>query len=198
MTGSVDVEVEFPLPGGRVFEPPAVLTGGPGRRAVFRVRLPTGDAAWLVVGYEAVRAVLTDRRFSRAAACRDGAPRMRPVAPDPSTILAMDPPDHTRLHRLVVRAFSAKRIAALRPYLAEVTEGLLDALEAQGQPADLVSGLALPLPMSVICELLGVPYADRGSFGGWTDTMLSLATATPDQVKAARAELNGYLDGLVA
>lgn len=190
--------VKFPMPTPRVFEPPTALAGSPDRAQVLRVELPTGDHAWLVLGFDAVRSVLTDRRFSRAAACRPGAPRMRPMPPDASTILAMDPPEHTRLHRLVVRAFSARRVQALRPYLRQVTDALVDELERAGPPADLVSGLALPLPMAVICELLGVPYADRDRFGGWTDTMLSLSARDAEQIRAARTELNEYLLGLVA
>jgi nocardicin N-oxygenase len=190
--------VEFPMPTDRVFEPPAALSGAPDRRQVLRVQLPTGDHAWLVLGFDAVRSVLTDRRFSRAAACLPDAPRMRPMPPDASTILAMDPPEHTRLHRLVVRAFSSRRVIALRPYLTEVADGLVDELARTGPPADLVSGLALPLPMAVICELLGVPYADRDRFGGWTDTMLSLSARDAAEIRAARTELNEYLAGLVA
>lgn len=191
-------EVDFPLPTERVLETPSLMAGCPGRAPLVRVRLPTGDHAWLVIGYEAVRTVLTDARFSRAAACQEDAPRMRPLPPDRSTILAMDPPEHTRLHRLVVRAFNAKRVAALRPYIQGVTDTLLDKFEAEGSPGDLVSGLALPLPIAVICELLGVPYADRDRFGAWTDTMLSLSGPSPDTIRAARTALNDYLAELVA
>ncbi|MFC0433920.1 cytochrome P450 [Kutzneria buriramensis] len=191
-----DVVVDFPVPTDRVLGVPDLMAGTPDRRPVCRVRLPTGDEAWLVIGHDEVRTVLTDNRFSRAAACREGAPRMRPLPPDRSTILAMDPPQHTRLHRLVIRAFTARRVASLRPYIQRVTDDLLD--QVAESPVDIVSALALPLPIAVICELLGVPFEDRARFGRWTDVMLSLSGHSPESIRDARSSLNRYLAGLVA
>lgn len=164
---------------------------------VARVGFATGDSGWLVTRYEDVRTVLTDARFSRAAAALPDAPRMRPLAADAATILSMDPPEHTRLHKLVARAFGKKQIERLRPFVEQTTQELLDAMEQAGPPADLVAGLGLPLPVAVICQLLGVPFADRDRFCQWADVMLSLGTHTPDQVRAARSELAGYLGELI-
>ena len=91
----------------------------------------------------------------------------------------MDPPAHTRLRRLVAKAFHPRRIEALRPRIEEIALNLLDGMETAGQPADLIAGLALPLPITVICELLGVPQEDVARFQGWTDVMLSEFDAGP-------------------
>ncbi|MEU3861299.1 cytochrome P450 [Streptomyces sp. NPDC028722] len=185
----------FPSPGPvEIAEEYAELRAG---CPVARVRFATGDSGWLVTRYDDVRTVLTDARFSRAAAARPDAPRMRPLLPDPSTILSMDPPEHTRLHKLVARAFGKKPIERLRPFAERITDDLLAAMERTGPPADLVSGLAMPLPVAVICQLLGVPYDDRDRFCHWADVMLSLGSHTPDQVRAARAGLARYLAGLI-
>ncbi|WP_328335944.1 MULTISPECIES: cytochrome P450 [unclassified Streptomyces] len=165
---------------------------------VARVGFTTGDSGWLVTRYEDVRTVLTDARFSRAAAALPDAPRMRPLPADAATILSMDPPEHTRLHKLVARAFGKKQIERLRPFVEQVTQELLAAMEQAGPSADLVADLGLPLPVAVICQLLGVPFADRNRFCRWADVMLSLGTHTPDQVRAARSELAGYLGELIA
>ncbi|MBB4895182.1 nocardicin N-oxygenase [Streptomyces olivoverticillatus] len=166
-------------------------------RPVARVRFVTGDTGWLVTRYEDVRTVLTDPRFSRAAAARPDAPRMRPLAADGASILAMDPPEHTRLHKLVARAFGKKHIERLRPCVEQTTASALDAMAKQGPPADLVAVLCMPLPVAVICQLLGVPYADRERFCHWADVMLSLGSHTPEQVRGARADIARYLAELI-
>ncbi|MEV0161317.1 cytochrome P450 [Nonomuraea fuscirosea] len=168
------------------------------RQPVARVRLPTGDEAWLVTGYEDNRVVLSDVRFSRALTTRPDAPRLQPIPSDPSALVSMDPPDHTRLRRLVQPAFGNRRVAALRPVIERKVEDLIDDLVEEGPPADLVSRLAGPLPIAVICELLGVPARDRNKISGWVGVMLSLTRFPPPQVAGARAELKDYLASLVA
>ncbi|MEH1123018.1 cytochrome P450 [Micromonospora sp. CPCC 206061] len=190
--------MRFPFDTSRLYEPPTEFAWLVRHRPVAPIVLPTGDPAWLVCGYEEVRVALSDPRFSRAAATAPDAPRMRPLPPDRRGILAMDPPAHTRLRRLVARAFAARRVREMRGDLEHVAADLLDRLSAAGPPADLVPGFALPLPITVICALLGVPPADRATFSGWTDTMLTLTGSTADEVGAARAAMNGYLADLVA
>jgi nocardicin N-oxygenase len=191
-------ELSFPFATARPYEPPAEFAWLVEHRPAARITLPTGDPAWLVCGYDEVRTVLGDARFSRAAATAPDAPRMRPLPPDRRGILAMDPPEHTRLRRLVARAFASRRVRAMRPDVERVAGDLLDRLRAAGPPADLVPGLALPLPISVICALLGVPPADRDAFCGWTDTMLTLTGATAEKVGQARRAMSAYLAELVA
>lgn len=190
--------LSFPFEAEQLFCPPERFRELRGSCPVARVRFPTGDDGWLVTRYEDVRTVLTDQRFSRAAAACAEAPRMRPMPAQPSTILSTDPPDHTRLHKLVVRAFSARRVDALRPRIGEVTRDLLDAMAAAGPPADLVSGLALPLPITVIADLLGVPAGDRESFRADAETMMSLAGHPREEIATARDRMNRYLAGVVA
>ncbi|KAA2266134.1 cytochrome P450 [Solihabitans fulvus] len=162
-----------------------------------RVRLPYGGDAWLATRHEDVRLVLGDPRFSRAATVGRDVPRLTPSLSRDSSILSMDPPEHSRLRRLVAKAFTARRVEQLRPRAQQVVDGLLDDLVAQGSPADLVEGLALPLPITMICELLGVPTEDRDRFRAWSDTVLALTAFSPEEIEVAIAELNGYLAGLI-
>ncbi|AHH94990.1 cytochrome P450 [Kutzneria viridogrisea] len=162
-----------------------------------RVSMPYGGDAWLATSYEDVKTVLADPRFSRAATFNRDVPRTAPLIQSDPNLLSMDPPDHTRLRKLVAKAFTARRMEGLRPRAQEVVDELLDRMIEQGPPADLVEGLALPLPITMICELLGVPYEDRDRFRAWSDAVLSLTAHTVDQIAEARDELKAYLAGLV-
>ncbi|MFE0155609.1 cytochrome P450 [Nonomuraea sp. NPDC059007] len=148
--------------------------------------------------HEHVRKVLSDQRFSREAITLPGAPRLLPIARDSKSIFVMDPPEHTRLRRLVSKAFAPRRIDALRPRLERLATELLDAMESAGPPADLMTHLAGPLPITVICELLGVPYEDVAQFRAWTDIMLSFDAGRREEVLAARDSLTDYLTGLIS
>jgi nocardicin N-oxygenase len=188
----------FPFEASELYEPPEDFARLRGECPVSKVVMPTGDEAWLVTRFEDVKLVLSDSRFSRAAASSPDAPRLRPLPPDSSSILAKDPPEHTRLRRLVAPAFAPRRIERLRPRLTDLVDGFLAAMLESGPPADLVSALALPLPVTVIGELLGVPPGDLGIFRGWADTMLTFTGNTADEVRQARAAMNGYLADLIA
>ena len=163
-----------------------------------RVRMPYGGDAWMATSYEDVKTVLGDTRFSRAATLGADVPRMTPIIQTDSSLLTMDPPDHSRLRKLVAKAFTMRRIEMLRPRAQEVVDGLIDDIEAQGPPADLVEGLALPLPITMICELLGVPYEDRDQFRAWSDAALAITAFTPDEIVQGRDGLKKYLTSLVA
>ncbi|MEU6730304.1 cytochrome P450 [Nonomuraea wenchangensis] len=193
-----DAVRSFPFTPADPLEPPQEYAELRRDEPVARVRLPSGDLAWLVSRYESVRQVLADdARFSREAITAPGAPRVLPIAEGSKSIFVMDPPEHTRLRRLVSKAFTGRRIEALRPRIQQITDDLLGAMVKGGPPADLMSGLAQPLPITVICELLGVPYADVGRFRQWTDLMLSFDRAMQDQVRQARERLNDYLTALI-
>jgi cytochrome P450 len=142
--------------------------------------------------------VLIDPRFSRAAASGPDVPDtgLGQIAAD--SILGMDPPEHTRLRRLVAGAFTARRVETLRPRVAELVAGLIDHLETLPQPADLVENFALPLPVQVICELLGVPAADRDVFHAWSDAVLGDLNRDPAEAAAAFGQLAGYFAALIA
>jgi len=193
-----DAVPAFPFTAPDPLEPPQEYAALRRERPVSRVRLPSGDLAWLVSRYETVRQVLADdSRFSRQAITAPGAPRVLPIAQGSKSIFVMDPPEHTRLRRLVSKAFTTRRIEALRPRIQQITDDLIGTMLKSGPPADLMSGLAQPLPITVICELLGVPYADVDRFREWTDLMLNFDRAMLDQVLDARDRLNDYLTALI-
>lgn len=162
-----------------------------------RITMPYGEPAWLVTRYEDVRTVLGDSRFGRAAAATRDPPRMYPE-PVPGGITDLDPPEHTRMRRLIGTAFTARRVELLRPRAEGIADELLDRMVCEGPPADLVEAYAVPLPAVIICELLGVPYEDRPTFQTWADAYMT-TTAIPLEEKTARlGELGAYFAGLVA
>ena len=167
-----DQPVAFPFPAPpSLFHPAPQLKDLQQSRPVVRIQLPDGKQAWLVTRYDDVRQVLIDPRFSRAAASAPGMPDTGLGQASADSILGMDPPEHTRLRRLVAGAFTARRVEALRPRAAQIVDELIDHLLTQQQPADLVENFSLPLPVQVICELLGVPAEDRHVFHEWSDTV---------------------------
>ncbi|WP_328315869.1 cytochrome P450 [Streptomyces sp. NBC_00388] len=164
---------------------------------LLRVRMAYGEPAWLVTRYEEARFVLGDLRFSRAEGYKHDEPRQGEGRRD-SGILGMDPPDHTRLRSLVAKAFTVRQVEKLRPQVRELTAGLLDRMEAAGPPVDLVEEYALPIPVAVICRMLGVPEQDRPKFRVWSDAALSTSSLTAEEFDANRDELRAYMAGLIA
>ncbi|RKT82837.1 Cytochrome P450 [Saccharopolyspora antimicrobica] len=162
-----------------------------------RIQLPYGETAWLATRYEDAKIVLGDPRFSRAAVLHHDEPRMRPNTSS-GGLLTMDPPEHTRLRKLAAKAFTARRVERMRPHVEEIADGLVDGMLERGAPADLVEDFALPLPITVICEMLGVPYADRADFRVWSDAFLSTTKLTAEQVTDYIDRMLDYMAGLVA
>jgi cytochrome P450 len=162
-----------------------------------RVRLPYGEDAWLVVRHEDVRTVFGDARFSRAIAETRDEPR---VGPDRAgrNLLTMDPPEHSRLRRLVSKAFTARRVEQLRPRARQIADDLLDSMTAAGPPADLIESFAVPLPVTVICELLGVPVADRVKFRSWAEAILTTTALSREQRADYITRLGGYVAEQIA
>lgn len=197
MTGQQEA-VEFPFPAGdSLFHPVPELARVQRDRPVAPFRGPDGRSGWLVTRFADVRQVLVDPRFSRAQALGPDVPDLG-LAPTSGGILSMDPPGHTRLRRLVAGAFTARRVEALRPRVAHIVGELIDGLEAAGSPADLVERFSLPLPVRVICELLGVPAEDQPLFHSCSERMLGLSTGDPQSAPAALAELTAYLATLIS
>ena len=159
---------------------------------VHEVRLADGHPAWLVVGHDEAKAALNDPRLSKdmhAAMAADSGVVSEGL-PGPAFarhMLTVDPPDHTRLRRLVSSAFSPRRIEALRPQIQAIVDELLDGIAAEGAESrvDLVSRFAFPLPFTVICELLGVPEPDRAALGRGL-TGLLVPTSTAEQYAEAK------------
>ena len=167
--------------------------------AVHEVTLADGHQAWLVVRYDAVRAALNDPRLSKDmhAALATGADLVAEGLPGPAFarhMLSVDPPDHTRLRRLVSATFSPRRVEALRPRVQAIVEDLLDRIAAQGPQSrvDLVAEYAFPLPFTVICELLGVPEPERAALGRGLAGML-VPTSTPAQYARAKEASDGVV-----
>ena len=161
-----------------------------------RVRMRYGEPAWLVSRYADVKLVLGDRRFSRSMAVGRDAPRTFPMLPEVN-LLTMDPPEHSRLRTLLAKAFTQRRVEQLRPRIRELAASLADELLAHGAPVDLVEYFAVPLPVAVICELLGVPVADRARFRGWTDTMMSTTDRPLEEIQANQGAMYAYLAELI-
>ncbi|MFJ2938289.1 cytochrome P450 [Streptomyces sp. NPDC087219] len=159
---------------------------------VHEVRMPDGFRFWLVVGHEEGRAALADPRLAKS-------PHVIGVrSPEEDIIgvhlLSADAPDHTRLRRLVTGEFTGRRVEALRPRVERLTADLVDAMEPAGR-ADLVDAFAYPLPITVICELLGVPAADRDTFRRWST---ELVTPTGDEAfTRSMVDFGAYLDALI-
>lgn len=159
---------------------------------VHEVRLPDGFQFWLVVGHEEARAALADPRLAKSPSVIG----VRPPEEDVIGVhlLSADGTDHTRLRRLVTAEFTGRRVEGLRPRIERLTHELADAMEPAGR-ADLVDAYAFPLPITVICELLGVPAEDRDTFRGWSN---ELVTPTGERgILDALEGFGGYLDGLI-
>ncbi|MFJ1747668.1 cytochrome P450 [Streptomyces sp. NPDC088116] len=156
-----------------------------------------GHAGYLVTGYAEARQALRDPRLSKDTAAffagKASSRRLHPVVA--RTMLACDPPQHTRLRRLVTNAFTTGAADRLRPYVGQVTDALLDRWPDGGE-VDLVADLAVPLPVIVICELLGVPEADRSEVRRWSAELF--AAGKPDLIDAASHAMADYMTSLVA
>ncbi|MEV4277761.1 cytochrome P450 family protein [Actinoplanes xinjiangensis] len=165
---------------------------------VRRVKLPSGLNAWLITRYDDARRALSDPRLSKSmhAVGSAGAGQPNLTTPISRHMLAVDPPDHTRLRRLVSAAFTARRIEGMRPRIEEITTGLLDALDGE-RSADLIDAFAFPLPIQVICELLGVPAEDQNAFREWSNVIVSGALAG-DRLAPAITAMIEYISTLLA
>lgn len=173
----------------------ALARGGP----VSRIRLPYGEAeAWLVTSFAGVRQVTIDARFSRAAIVGRDYPRMTPEPiVSPESINVTDPPHATRLRHVAAQAFTRDRVAAMRPAVDRVVDGLLTKMAEAGPPADLVTHLSVPLPHLTICELLAVPEADRAELRDRTMRLLATSPDARQDAAEAKASLRAYFAGLV-
>ncbi|MFI9551027.1 cytochrome P450 [Nonomuraea endophytica] len=159
-----------------------------------RVRMPYGREGWLATRYEDVRAIISDPRFSRALAAGADVPRMTPLPGGAGSMAMMDAPEHTRMRRLVSKAFSLRRIEELRPSVTARAETLLRDLRP---PADLMRDFGTPLALMTICDMLGVPYGERDRFGGWAEVVVTTTAYTAEEVERVLGEFAQYLLELV-
>ncbi|MBP2479168.1 cytochrome P450 [Crossiella equi] len=188
------------------FVPPGFITRLREAGPVTPMTFPDGHQGWIVTGYDLVRQVLADTRFSsrndigilHEPYVVQGMPEITEPPPAvPGLFVAMDPPDHTRLRRKLTGAFTVRRMKQLEDHINEVVERQLDEMSRLTPPVDLVQAFALPVPSLVICELLGVPYADREEFQGNSNRFLDKDLPVEEKVAVFTA-LTGYLGELVA
>ncbi|WP_261808727.1 cytochrome P450 [Nonomuraea sp. C10] len=163
------------------------------------IGLASGDRALLLTRYDDVRQVLSDPRFTRQLDAPDAA---RATAQESGGVFgslgrSMTGDEHRAWRQLVGRAFTARRVTAMRPRIEAMAGHLVEEMSARGQPADLVSGVGFPLPVWAICDLLGIPDTDRDRFSYWSDTLLSMTRYGAAEIDAAQAEFDAYLVALV-
>jgi cytochrome P450 len=181
------------------FDPPPQLGDLQQQAPLTRVRLWDGSTPWLVTRYAEQRELLSDPRLS-SDVTRPGYPS--PVPPRPTGernkigFILMDDPEHLRLRRMVTAPFAVKRVEALRPAVQRIVDDLIDRMLAGPKPVDLVEAFALPVPSLVICELLGVPYADHQLFQEHSRNLIR-RTGSPAERGASFQALHDYLDRLL-
>ncbi|MDG9715650.1 cytochrome P450 [Streptomyces sp. DH24] len=165
---------------------------------VTRIKLPNGEGwAWLVTRHDDVRLVTNDPRFGREAVMDRQVTRLAPhFIPARGAVGFLDPPDHTRLRRTVAAAFTARGVERVRERSRRMLEELVDAMLSQGPPADLTTAVLGPFPIAVICELMGVPAADREAMHTWTQLILSSAHGA-DVSERAKQEMSAYFSDLI-
>lgn len=188
------------------FDPPRQVSRLREARPVSPMVFPDGHEGWLVTGHAAARRLLADTRFSSRQDIGPlhvpyDVPGMPPVTEPspqvPGLFISMDPPDHTRLRRMLTGAFTVKRMKQLEEHIVEIAERQLDEMARLTPPVDLVKEFALPVPSLVICELLGVPYEDRASFQANSAKFMERDIAL-DEKMAAYTGLTTFLGELVA
>ncbi|GAA4920207.1 hypothetical protein GCM10023204_28560 [Actinomycetospora succinea] len=199
--------------GGCPFDPPAGLRAVHDEGPIAPVTLTNGARTWVVTGYEEARTIFGDTRFSSDRLRHRDALSLAPdevgtqpvpyvstpvgEGPGHGIFIMMDPPEHTRLRKLLVGQFTVRRMRALSDQVTRYAVELIDAMRAAGSSADLCTDFALPLPSLVICDLLGVDHADRAEFQERAATTLNL-TASDDDRLAAQAGMRAFMTDLVA
>ncbi|RVX46714.1 cytochrome P450 [Nonomuraea polychroma] len=187
---------------GCPFDPPAELIDAREHSPISRFPFPDGHQGWLVTGYDLVRSVLADPRFSSRRELMRHHPLIDygdievPPAP-PGEFLLMDEPQHSRYRKPLVGKFTVRRMRQLTERVEQITAEHLDAMEKAGPPTDLVTAFAKPIPAIVICELLGVPYEDRGFFQENIDKFLG-GEVSDEELMTAYTATQQYLAELVA
>ncbi|WP_326586589.1 cytochrome P450 [Streptomyces sp. NBC_01294] len=183
-------------PSGCPFDPPAELIDARRHGPISRHTHPGGKPGWMITGYDLVRSVLADPRFSSRKDLLNVVDFEIPPAP-PGEFLLMDDPQHSRYRKPLVGKFTARRMRLLTERIEQITTDCLDAMDKAGPSADLVTAFAKPIPTIIICELLGVPYEDRASFQEQIDKFMNGETGD-EELMAAYTATQTYLAELVA
>ncbi len=191
----------LPFPGSTFQGPDPRSARLRARRPAAQVAVAQGGSAGLVTRYEDIRSPAADHRFSRAAVHALGAPQLGGLSQaPPAIIVSLDPPDPTRPRRLTEQASDAARARPIAPRVTEPVDRLPDELAAKrasGEaPTDPLDGFATPLALTVTCELLDAPQADRDRLHDW-ERQLAAVGGPKEEAIAAREQLGGYIAGLV-
>ncbi|WP_327588708.1 cytochrome P450 [Nonomuraea sp. NBC_00507] len=167
------------------------------KEGIAKVRTRMGDEVWLVSGYEDARKLFNDSRLGRSHPEPDKAARLSASAllGGPQGDIATEKAEHDRMRKLFMPSFSARRMKALTEHVGALVDERLDHIAKLTPPVDLHAELSFPLPVLVICQLLGVPYEDRDYFGGVSSRMGDMLD--PEKSQAAREELGAYMAGLI-
>ncbi|MEU7453668.1 cytochrome P450 [Streptosporangium roseum] len=191
-TGHADDLPRLPFTRDDPLEVPEMYRALRAVRPVTRVRTQAGDLAWLVSGYEEARQAFADPRLGRSAPDPERAARISGsvLLGGPRGDIETEKAEHERMRRMLAPAFSARRMSALGPHVQQLVDELLDHMAELPRPVDLREEFSVPLPVLVICELLGVPYGDRGHFRKLAEAMTDLSD--PRRAEAAMTELADY------
>jgi cytochrome P450 len=195
--------LSFPLSSPAALEPPVEWDRLRTECPVAHIKFPSGDSGSLLTRYDDVKQVLADPRFTRSLDAPDAA---RISASESggvfnsamSNVLPQSGEAHLRWRRLLSKWFTVKRMNELRTRIEEMAEGLVDDMVAKGSPADLKSSFGFPLPVWVICTMLGVPDADRNRFATWSDMLLNLDRFSEADIAGAMMEFWEYISGHIA
>ncbi|MGW0580577.1 cytochrome P450 [Streptomyces sp. NPDC002920] len=191
-----------PFPQDRTcpYQPPAGYDEFRGKGEVHRATLYDGTEAWVVSAYAAARELLADAGRLSADRQDDGYPivseRMEGIKYQPPSFVGMDPPEHNRHRRMMLAEFSVKSVAALRPRIQALVDEYIDEMLQHGGPLDLVPAFSLPVPSRVICEILGVPYADHTFFQEASQNLVQ--ADSPEQALQSVGELSVYFDDMIS
>jgi cytochrome P450 len=185
------------------FDPDPSLATLRERTGIARISTPFGYDAWLVTRHADVRRILSDpQRFSVAIAAdrsdptaHDGMDEQEVTRERGGNLMAHDPPEHTRLRRMLTPVFTMRQVRRLQPWIETIVADQLDKMQRLGPPLDLVQAFALPVPVLVICDLLGAPYEDRADFQHQSSRAVDLSLP-PNERTAAFREVRAYMHGL--
>lgn len=198
MTRSEVIPRPLPITRERPFDPPSELFGLP---PVSPMIFAGGAVGWLVTSYSAARAVLADQRFSADRSLAESPlqavpERFRKAGLPPGMFNMMDPPEHTRYRKMLTGQFTVRRMKQLEPRVEAIVDQTLDAMAQLTPPADLVEEFALPVPLMVICELLGIPYEYHPDFKRFTAVLVNVHSSVQDLMTTVD-ELRGFMRRLV-
>jgi cytochrome P450 len=187
--------IHFPLPPApTIYQPSPEYERLREQCPVPRIELPDGTIAHLATRHADVHRVFTDPRFSRAAATGPKGPEWELGSLGDDSLLGMDPPRHTRIRRVVGSAFTARRVEALRPFVADLVDGMIDRMVTDGPPSDLNARLSQPLPIHVISRVFGVADEDGDRMKEWSDGLVVDWQADPEVPKAALAAFGELIE----